>query len=373
MIVTRREEQEVKHQRVVEYMESHSLDAVVLAQRPNFAWYTVGGLNHVGTADSTGIAALLITRDRAICITNNIEAPRLADEELADLDIEVKAAPWFNEAAMQALWSAEIAGLRTACDVSLPALPGEVWRLGTDFAALRWVMTEGEIRRYRILAREVAECLELACGQAKPGMTEFDLAARIAQAAFAKGIRTPVLLVAADDRTRRYRHPIPTGRLFERHGMGVLGGERHGLTVSLSRLFSFGAVDSDLRHRHEAVCQVDAAMIAATRPGKAMGEVLALAQEVYAQQGFTDEWTFHHQGGLTGYLGREVRVGPGCSLPIQTNQIFAWNPSIGGTKSEDTILVGADRNEILSLTGAWPSMTFAIQGQQYLRCCIREL
>lgn len=371
--MTRREEHQTKHRRVVEYMESHALDAVVLAQRPNFAWYTAGGLNHVGTADSTGIAALLITRERTICLTNNIEAPRLADEELADLDIEVKAASWFDEGALKRLWLAEVGGLRTACDVPFPALPGGVCCLDTDFATLRWVMTEGEIRRYRILARDVAECLEVACGQAEPGMTEFGLAARIAQTALAKGIRTPVLLVAADDRIRHYRHPIPTGRVFERYGMGVLGGERHGLTVSVTRLFSFGPIDPELRRKHEAVCRIDAAMMAATRPGKAMGEVLAVAQEVYAQQGFTDEWTFHHQGGLTGYLGREIRVAPGCPIAIQAHQVFAWNPSIAGTKSEDTLLVGPGRNEILSLTGGWPTMPFAVQDQQYCRCCVREL
>jgi len=371
--VTRREERQIKHQRVVAYMESHGFDAVVLAQRPNFAWYTAGGLNHVGMADSTGAAALLVTRERAVCITSNIEATRLADEELADLDIEVKAAPWFDEAALRSVWSMEMGKRRAACDVPLPALPSGVFRLDADFAALRWVMTDGEIQRYRVLAQEVAGCLESVCAQARPGMTEFDLAAGIAQAALAKGIRTPVLLVAADDRVRHYRHPIPTGRILERYGMGVLGGERHGLTVSVTRLFCFGTIDSDLHRRHEAVCQVDAAMMAATGPGRTMGDVLAVAQQVYAQKGFTDEWLLHHQGGLTGYVGREIRVGPGCRTPIEASQVFAWNPSIAGTKSEDTLLVGPHRNEILSLTGAWPTRPFTVHGQQYLRCGIREL
>ncbi len=371
--MTRHEESQTKHQRIVAYMDSHDLDAVVLTQRPNFAWYTAGGLNHVSTADSVGTAALLITRQKALCITNNIEAERIAEEELAGLGIEVRAAPWHDNAALAGLWSAGLSRLRAACDSPLPVLPGHVTRLGADFASLRWVMTAGEIERYRPLARETADAVETACRLAKPGITEFELASRIAEAALMKGIRSPVVLVAADDRVRRFRHPIPTGRNVTRYGMAVLGGERHGLIVSTTRLFSFGAVDPDLRRRHEAVCQVDAAMIAATRPGKPMADVLSVAKQVYCEEGFADEWTFHHQGGLTGYLGREIRVEPSTLAAIEAGQVFGWNPSISGTKSEDTILVGPERTEILSCTGQWPAITCRAEGCDWLRNDILEL
>lgn len=368
--MTRCDEVRHKHQQVAAYLASHNLDAVVLAQRPNFAWYTAGGMNHVGTADSTGAAALLITRDRAVCITNNIEAPRLADEELGEFGIEVLVAPWHDDDSLAGLWSDKIGRSRTACDVPLPALPGHVSRLGPDFATLRWVMTEGEIGRYRAVARQAAQSLEAACCLARPGMSEWELAAKIALFALEQGIRTPVLLVAADERICRYRHPIPTGRKFERYGMAVLGGERHGLITSVTRLFRFGTIDNDLARRHQAVCRVDAEMIAATRPGQSMASVISVAQQVYAQQGFADEWSFHHQGGLTGYVGREIRVHPGTQAAVQQGQAFAWNPSIAGTKSEDTILVGQGRTEILSASGQWPTTAYEAGGQVWQRCDI---
>jgi Xaa-Pro aminopeptidase len=372
-MATRREEMLVKHQRVAEYLDGHDLDAIVLAQRPNFAWYTAGGLNHVGTADSTGAAALLITRDKALCITNNIEAPRLAEEELADLGIEVRAGAWHVDSELPRIWASCIGALRTAADVALPVLPAHVTRLGSDFASLRWVMTQGEIERYRILAREVAESLETACRRTRRGMNEWDLASLITANALTRGIRTSVLLVAADARISSFRHPIPTGLVFDGYGMGVLGGERHGLTVSVTRLFSLSPVGADLRRRHAAVCHVDAAMISATRPGRGMGEVISIAQQTYAEQGFADEWTYHHQGGLTGYLGREIRVGPGNPTPIQAGQVYAWNPSIAGTKSEDTILIGPTENEIISQTGRWPTTTYESQGRSWPRCDILEI
>ena len=39
---------------------------------------------------------------------------------------------------------------------------------------------------------------------------------------------------------------------------------------------------------------------------------------------------------------------------IQGNQAFAWNPSIAGTKSEDTILLSDKGTEIVSQVGDWP-------------------
>jgi Xaa-Pro dipeptidase len=370
---SRREEVRIKHQRVLEYLRSHDLDAVVLTQRGNFAWYTAGGLNHVSTADTAGVSSLLVTAGKAICITNNIEAPRMVEEELADLGIEVRAGAWHDEADLSRVWSTEIGRLRAACDVPLASLPAQVSRLGGDFATLRWVMTEGEIQRYRALAREVAECLESACRQARPGMSEQELGGRITACLFDRGVRAPVVLVAADDRVRRYRHPLPTTRRLERYGMGVVGGERHGLFVSTTRLFSFGPIDADLRRRHEAVCQVDSAMIAATRPDRTLGDVMEIAQLTYAATGFPDEWTEHHQGGSTGYAARELKALPKSMSPIRVNQVFAWNPSIAGTKSEDTLLVGPEGNVILSTTGQWPTTSYEADGQTWLRPDILSL
>ena len=361
-----------KHRAVIAYMESHGLDAVILTQRANFAWYTGGRLNHVGLSAETGVASLLVMPDRTICITNAIEAPRLVEEELADLDIEVRSFAWHNADEAARTWSTVLGDMWMVCDAGTPGLPSSVQSLDKDFARLRWVMSEPEIERYRTLGREVAQCLEAGSRQARPGMTEHELAGKVVGELLARGIRPSVLLMAADDRAKRYRHPIPTGRKFAKYGMAVCGGERDGLIVSNSRLFSFGPIDEDLRRRHKAVCTVDATMIDTTRPGRTLGEVIAAAQKAYAEAGFPGEWTLHHQGGLTGYLGREIKPGPADITPIEVGQVYAWNPSIAGTKSEDTILVGHDGNEILSVTGNWPTTLYSGGNTRWPRCDILE-
>lgn len=371
--MTRVEEMRHKHGEVVEYMRSRHLDAVVLTRRCNFAWYTAGGSSHVSTGGDTGVASLLVTHEEAQCVTNAIEAPRMTDEEVGPLGIAVRSCDWFDPSAAATLWGGLLKGRRVACDAAVAGLPEDVLELDGAFDRLRWTLTPPEIERYRTLGREVALSLETACRRVRPGDTEEKLAADIVGELLGKGIRCPVVLIAADQRVRRYRHPIPAGGRFERYGMGVCCGERGGLIVSNTRLFSFGKIDGDLRRRHEKVCAVDAAMIAATRPGRTLGDVFAVARKAYADAGFPDEWKLHHQGGSTGYTGRDVRGRPGEATEVLVPQAFAWNPSIAGTKSEDTVLVLPEGNEVISDSGQWPKSPYPADGRDWPRCDILEM
>ena len=71
----------------------------------------------------------------------------------------------------------------------------------------------------------------------------------------------------------------------------------------------------------------------------------------YAGQGFAEEWRRHHQGGRTGYRGREVFAVPGSQAVLPDACAVAWNPSVtGGGKSEDTALVTPAGVEVLTRT-----------------------
>ncbi len=103
-----------------------------------------------------------------------------------------------------------------------------------------------------------------------------------------------------------------------------------------------------MHQRHRAVTQVHAAMLDASRPGTTLGEVSAAAQRAYGEQGFPGEWQLHHEGGPTGYEPREIRATPDSTSPLEAPQLVAWNPTIGGAKSEETALVTTDGVELLT-------------------------
>ena len=66
---------------------------------------------------------------------------------------------------------------------------------------------------------------------------------------------------------------------------------------------------------------------------------------------------------MVGYEPREVLATPGSNDIIALGQALAWNPSIAGAKMEETILVGAQSNEILTTTSMWPQTSIQIPDQ----------
>lgn len=330
-----------KERRLADFCRTNGFDGALLRRRSNIAWITDGADVHVDTANPLGIAALLWTPGRKMVFTDNIEGARLrAEEPLGGWEI-VEAAWW--DAGADALGEA-IERSRYATD----------WP-DDSIAELRYSLTAAEIECVRGLGRDTAEVVEwVMMHGVRTGMTEWMLGGAVAGSLRERGIFTHVLLVAADERIANFRHPIPTAKKIERVAMVAVCAQRSGLIVSATRLVHFGPLGDDLRRRHEAVCAVDAALHSATRPGVRWCDALAAGVRVYEQTGFGDEWKLHHQGGPMGYECRDFKATPTQMRTVQVNQLVGWNPSITGTKSEDTIIAGANGFEVVTSTGRWP-------------------
>ncbi len=355
-----------KEKRVKALMEEKKLDALLMERTSSFAWYTAGAATFVSIAAEKGVGSLLITPEKKYVITNNIEALRLSDEEgLRKQGYEFAVGNWWEprKAVVQLT-----EGMKLGAD---GPYPGAV-DVGADLARLRFRLLPEEIERFRQLGKWCGEAIQAAARRVKPGMTEFQIAGILAEESFARGCTPVVNLIAVDDRVFSYRHPIPTGKEMERFAMLVLCGRRWGLIASVTRLVHFGPLSAELQKKQWATAAVDATFIAATRPGARVADIFQRAIEAYAQQGYPDEWQLHHQGGLAGYEGREYFATPSSEEVVYGNQAFAWNPSITGTKSEDTIIVGPEENEIITAVGHWPMLSIKVDGQTIERPAILE-
>ena len=71
--------------------------------------------------------------------------------------------------------------------------------------------------------------------------------------------------------------------------------------------------------------------------------------------------------------GRDFRATPTTDAVVLPNQAFAWNPSIAGTTSEDTIIALPDSVEILSAHGDWPMISIETESAPIPRPDILEL
>lgn len=356
-----------KQERIFELLHSRHIDSLLLQRTSSFAWATCGAASYVNTASTTGGASLLVTPSGNHLITTNIEATRLEQEEkLTYQGWQIHSAPWFDK---NEIIKKIIGKQKLGADSIYPG----AMDLSVDIARLRARLTPEEGVRFRVLGRLCADAMDRAARSIQPGMTEHQIASILAKETLSKGVQAIVNLVATDERIFSYRHPIPTYKALENYAMLVLCGRRWGLVCSITRLIYFGTLPEDIKRKAEAVAKVDAVFISSTRPGMSLGAVFEQAKASYTASGYPDEWRLHHQGGPAGYEPREYLALPGSSELVYEGQVYAWNPSITGVKSEDSIQVGNQGNEIITVIPDWPTIPVEIDNQSILRPWILEV
>lgn len=358
----RHEEVALKVERVRELMAQEELSAIVLGGATNFAWITAGGDDVVALASERGVATAVITEDGQYVLTDNIEAGRLADEELSGLEFQIVQDEWHKENFVELL-DAIVIGDAGADGEWLPGASD----YADEIARLRWSLLPPEIDRYRALGQDVSRCLTESCRETEPGQSEFAIAALLTGKLKALDIAPNVILIATDERIAKYRHPLPKDKPLERYAMLVASVRRFGLQASATRLVHFGDISAELRDKHNACCLVDACFNLETRPGARVANVFARALQTYAATGFKDEWRLHHQGGACGYAGRDYKATPDIDELVYDNQAFAWNPSITGTKSEDTVVATAEGPDVLTAAVDWPMLEVDYHGAKLAR------
>lgn len=337
--------------KVREFLAERGLGALVVSRQHNLFWLTGGGDCHVGLATQDAAARLVVTADEAYIITKNIELPRLLAEEVDPNLFQVRAFDWY-EGDFDPIIKELVGDLPLGSD-----MPGaETVFLESELGLLRSLYSEGEQERLLIAGQRLGEALGQVCREVVPGETEFAVAGRLTSALLARELTPTVLLVGADERIAKFRHPIPTQKVVTKYAMVACVARYKGIQVAGSRLVHFGPLDADLLRKHQAVVTVDATLIGQSVPGRKLNEILAAGIAAYREAGFAEEWKLHHQGGIIGYWTREMIATPQTQLTLRENQALAWNPSITGTKSEDTILVTKDGPQVVTSTPDWPML-----------------
>lgn len=345
------EEFNVKLARVRDLMCNENIKNILIKTQTNFLWLS-GGRPYINKASVNACGSLLVTDDKVYLVVNNIEGQRLINEELKGLPVEKIEYPWWESSGKTGVLKEICSGEKIYTDKELEG----------KIARLRWDLVHEEKKRYRETGKCASAILERVAMEIKPGQSEMDVAGKIKEAAASLGFNSWVTLVAADDRAYKYRHPLPTEKKIEKYALIAISGHKWGLMTSATRLIHFGNPPVDLKKRHEAVLKVDAAFIGATMPGIKVKDIFERAKEVYRNVGFADEWKNHHQGGMAGYNSREFRATDYCDVTVKENQAYAWNPTIAGVKSEDTILIEKSGPEIITPCVNFPTVDVEYQG-----------
>jgi Xaa-Pro aminopeptidase len=333
-----------------ELMVRRRVNTFLLNTTINTAWITAGATMYINEACCTSPSSIVITPSTAYLVTDQVEAPRLIEEEFVrELGFSVVIEPWYRHGS-------ELGKLlhNTTLAVDAYHASGYGIALAKELQTLRMTLLPSEIVRYRETCAIAAIAMNETMRAIRPGMTELEVMARLSAACRIHDGQAIVMLVASDERIARFRHPIPTAKPIEHYFMTVLCMRRNGLIASLTRLVHFGLIPDELRDKMAKVARVDAQLIAATQPGRTLGDIYEIARNAYEIEGYADTINFLHQGGSIGYDTREKLATPGNMTPIALNQAFAWNPTLPGVKSEDTILLSDQTAEVLTTIADWP-------------------
>jgi Xaa-Pro dipeptidase len=368
-IMASKDEIQEKERRAREFLRAKDIHALLLKRQANFSWMTGGGLNLVGITTELGAASLLITEKEKFVISNNIEAPRMSGEEKLEMQgFQIRAFPWYEDREVSLV--REIVGeKRIGSDC--PFAGATV--LTEEIARLRYSLTPEEVVRYRWLGEKVSLALETTMIATKRGERESEVVGRLCNFLWKDRIDPVTLMSAADERISLFRHPIPTEKKVEKILMVSVNARKWGLIVSLTRFVHFGKIPPVLLDRYEANVGIDCTFMAASRPGVEVKDVLQKGIDAYREKGYPEEWKLHHQGGSIGYTGRDYRVAMQTPDVIQENQAFTWNPSLTGTKSEDTILAAPGGLEMITRPVLYPLLALEAAGISFVRPAILEV
>lgn len=344
---------ERRRDRLAELLDETGAESVWFADPDTFAWAT-GGSNLVDRHAGVGEAAVGFDGEWTV-VTNDIEADRLREEELPN-GVRVETYAWHAGSLAEAV--AETAERPAVADFDVPGF-GHV-----DASPLRRRLTESDATRYRAIGADAAAAIEAVCRGADTDDTEREVAARVEAELAARGLEAPVVLVGGEERARRFRHYTPTDTPLGGYALVSVTARRDGLYASTTRTVAFDP-PSWLVGRHEAAATVEATALAATRAhaqreGTA-ADVFEAIRDAYASLGYPDEWREHHQGGATGYAGREWFATPESTAPLTLPTAYAWNPTVRGAKSEGTALVTDEEVSFLT-TGEWPTVEVSAVG-----------
>jgi Xaa-Pro aminopeptidase len=248
--------------------------------------------------------------------------------------------------------------------------------LGTNIASavqqLRFSLTEGELERYREVGTLVSLSIEEAAASIKPGMSEFEVIARVSEITTSRGLALYSAQCAADERITSFRHAIPTDKRIKTRVQ--LGGNfgKYGLVACLTRYVNFAPVSEALRKQFRANQEIDISFMKNSIPGKSYQYAFLAGKKAYEDRGYGAEFDKHHQGGPLGYAARDYRIDFSHTGIIQENQAFCWNPSITGTKSEDTIVAKKNGFEFITKPLVFPKAEIHVDGETYIRADILE-
>jgi Xaa-Pro dipeptidase len=342
----------IKEARVRIFLDRESLGALVLGRQDNFAWITAGGDNRVINNTDMGEGFAVITRDHKWLVAHHMDGRRFVEEQAPGQDYELVTLYWHQGTPADRILELT-RGKRVAADFALPGARS----LGPEIVDLHYPFTDLDLERLRWVGRTSNEIITRVSNELMPGTPESEVAARLAYEYTRRGLLLDALMVGADERISRYRHPLAGEKPIQRYAFLHPAARRWGLHANVTRLVHFGEPPAAIRDAHRAVTAVGAYVAGMLAPGVRFADILAEQKRLYAELGYPDEWNYHFLGGVSGYTLVDPTRCMNPEASVVERQSYGYFITITGAKFEELMILTKDGVEIASFpTGAeWPT------------------
>src|SRR6202045_4720159 len=357
-------------------MDSHRFDAGVYARRLAVAASATADAGLTGLVITPGYdlrylvgsraqtlerltALVLPASGDATVVVPRLELASLNGSAVAELGLAVR--DWVDGEDPYRLVSGALGGgpAATAVTDSMPALHllpladvlGELPVLATDvLRELRMVKEECEVDALRKAGAAIDRVHALVPEFLRPGRTEADVAADIAEAIVAEGHSEVAFIIvgsgphAADPHHRYSDREIRAGDIVV---IDIGGAYEPGYNSDSTRTYSIGEPSPEIAQQYSVLQQAQRAAVEAVRPGVTAEQIDAAARDVLADAGLAEYFVHRTGHGIGLSVHEEPYIVAGNDLPLEAGMAFSVEPGIyfpgrWGARIEDIVVVGED-------------------------------
>ncbi|MCV7281039.1 aminopeptidase P family protein [Mycolicibacterium flavescens] len=253
----------------------------------------------------------------------------------------------------------------TAVTDSMPALHllpladvlGAVPVLATDvLRRLRMIKDAAEIDALRKAGAAIDRVHARVPDFLRPGRTEADVAADIAEAIVAEGHSEVAFIIVGSGPHGADPHHECSDRELRAGDVVVVdigGPYEPGYNSDSTRTYSIGEPDREVARRYAVLQRAQQAAVAAVKPGVTAEQVDAAARDVLAAEGLAEAFVHRTGHGIGLSVHEEPYIVAGNALPLEAGMAFSVEPGIyfpgeWGARIEDIVIVTADGAEAVN-------------------------
>lgn len=357
---TRRLDVEQKQVQVSRLLNDTGCEGLLLLNHANFRRFTSGGhLRGLFGADEA--PALYFSDYQRWILCNNVDSPRLFDEEVDGLGFQLKEWPWHGN--RESLLAELCMGRRIACDT----LFRDCKFVGSFLDRERRRLTRYEQDRMRELGKFVVHAVEATARSVSRGDSEEEIAGHLSHRLLRHGVEPVMLHVASDGRGNKYRRLGPNPIRAEYHVVIQVTGRKFGLHATAARTLVFGEPDEVMKREFDYALRVSAIWLAMGKSNQLPSVTLEAARNVLSNTRFEHEWRLAPAGCWTGYEPSEGVLTTQTQERLVPGNAIVWQSRIGGAAVCDTFLLNEQGWESITPILEWPTRRIIIGGVPYDR------